>query len=260
MHAGDVCGGRDVHMQMYPRVSIVIPARNEEHNLPYVLPRIPRFVYEVILVDGHSTDATVAVARQVYPRIRILEQHGNGKGDALRQGFAACTGDIIVMLDADGSTDPAEIPVFVEALMQGYDFAKGSRFLEGGGSWDITWLRAVGNFCLRFAVNILFGTHFSDLCYGYNAFRRDCLEDVVVDCDGFEVETQLSLRMHKAQFAIIEVPSVEYPRLHGKSNLCIFHDGWRVLLTILKEKYTPLAYPSYAMSGKACQVLPFPPE
>src|SRR5436853_6652777 len=112
-----VYGGRVVYMQKYPQISVVIPARNEEHNLPYVLPRIPHFVGEVILVDGHSTDATVEVARQVYPAIRILDQHGSGKGNALRQGFAASTGDIIVMLDADGSTDPAEIPLFVAALM-----------------------------------------------------------------------------------------------------------------------------------------------
>jgi glycosyltransferase involved in cell wall biosynthesis len=247
-------------MQEYPRVSIVIPALNEEHNLPYVLPRIPRFVCEVILVDGHSTDATVAVARQVYPRIRILDQHEKGKGDALRQGFAACTGDIVVTLDADGSANPAEIPVFVEALMQGYDFAKGSRFLEGGGSWDITWLRTIGNSCLRFIVNLLFGTRFSDLCYGYNAFWKDCLENVAVDCDGFEVETQLSLRMHKAQFAIIEVPSVERPRLYGKSNLCAFRDGWRVLQVIFKEKYTLSTRTSCANPARTYQVLPFPPE
>src|SRR5215471_6298129 len=163
-------------MQDYPQVSVVIPARNEELNLPHVLSRIPRFVNEVILVDGHSTDATVEVARQLYPTIHILDQRGHGKGDALRQGFVACAGDIIVMLDADGSTDPAEIPLFIEALMQGHDFAKGSRFLKGGDSQDITWLRKVGNFCLSRVVNLLFGTRFSDLCYGYNAFKRHCLE------------------------------------------------------------------------------------
>lgn len=188
-------------MKKYPRISVVIPARNEEHNLPHVLPRIPRFVSEVILVDGHSTDSTVEIARQLYPSMRILHQHGKGKGDALRQGFAASTGDIIVMLDADGSTDPAEIPLFVEALMQGYDFAKGSRFLKGGGSLDITWLRTIGNFFLGLIVNCLFNTRFSDLCYGYNAFKKHCLENVIVDCDGFEIETQLHLRFHKARLA-----------------------------------------------------------
>jgi hypothetical protein len=164
------------------------------------------------------------------------------------------------MLDADGSTDPAEMPVFVEALMQGYDFAKGSRFLKGGGSRDITWLRTMGNSCLKFTVNRLFGTHFSDLCYGYNAFRKACLDSVAVDCDGFEIETQLHLRVHKAQLAIIEVPSVEYPRLYGKSNLRTLRDGWRVFQTILKEKYAPLTHTPHTMSSATYHALPVPPE
>jgi glycosyltransferase involved in cell wall biosynthesis len=247
-------------MQKYPRVSVVVPACNEERNLPYVLPRIPRFVCEVILVDGHSTDATVAVARQVYPTIRVLSQYGRGKGDALRQGFAACTGDVVVMLDADGSTDPVEIPAFVEALMQGYDFAKGSRFLDGGGSEDITWLRMMGNLSLKFIVNRLYGTRFSDLCYGYNAFRRACLEQVILDCDGFEIETQLHLQVCKAGLAVVEVPSVEYPRLYGKSNLRAFRDGWRVLLTIFREKYVQLRSAPRVMSGTDCHALSVPPE
>lgn len=119
-------------------------------------------------------------------------------------GFMASTGDIIVMLDADGSTDPTEIPRFVEALMQGNDFAKGSRFLKGGGSADITILRRWGNTCLRSLVNILFRTRFSDLCYGYNAFWRACLDDVIVDCADFEVEVLPNIRMHTAKLKIFE--------------------------------------------------------
>src|SRR5437660_2179508 len=127
-----------------PRISVVIPTRNEAENLHYVLPYIPSIVSEIILVDGHSTDDTIAVAQQLMPAIHVIRQIGRGKGDALRIGFAACTGDIIVMLDADGSADPNEIPRFVEALIRGNDFAKGSRFIEGGGSRDISFLRGLG--------------------------------------------------------------------------------------------------------------------
>ena len=221
---------------LYPRVSVVIPTRNEASNLPYVLPLIPESVYEVILVDGLSTDDTVEVAQQLLPHIRIVKQTGRGKGNALREGFAQCTGDIIVMLDADGSADPDEIPRFINALMSGYDFAKGSRFLKGGGSRDITMLRQAGNAALSILVNILFGTRFSDLCYGYNAFWRRCLDDVAIDCDGFEVETLLNLRMHKAKKRIVEIPSFEHVRIYGESNLQTFSDGWRVLKTIFKER------------------------
>jgi glycosyltransferase involved in cell wall biosynthesis len=223
------------------RISVVIPTLNEAQNLPYVLPRIPPIVAEVILVDGHSTDNTIAVAQQLLPTIHVIKQMGKGKGSALRAGFAACTGDVIVMLDADGSADPNEIPLFVEVLKAGNDFAKGSRFLQGGGSRDITPLRRQGNYSLCKLVNMLFGTHFSDLCYGYNAFWRYCLDRVEIDCDGFEIETLISLRTHKANLKIVEVPSFEYPRRHGFSNLHTFRDGWRVLKTIVKELYYPAA-------------------
>jgi len=224
-----------------PRISVVIPALNEAPNLQYVLPHIPPIVSEVILVDGHSTDGTITVAQRLLSSIRIVKQMGRGKGNALRAGFAACTGDIIVMLDADGSADPGEIPRFVEALKLGDDFAKGSRFLQGGGSQDITALRWGGNYTLCRLVNLLFGTRFSDLCYGYNAFWRHCLDCIEIDCDGFEVETLISLRMHKANLKIVEVPSFEHPRRYGYSNLHTFRDGWRVLRTIVKELHHPAA-------------------
>jgi glycosyltransferase involved in cell wall biosynthesis len=230
--------------ESYPRVSVVIPARNEAQNLQHVLPHLPSIVTEVILVDGHSTDGTVAIAKQLLPTIQVVKQTGKGKGDALRLGFAACSGDIIVMLDADGSADPREIPKFVEALLKGNDFAKGSRFARGGGSHDITLLRRLGNFGLSGLVNLLFGTKFSDLCYGYNAFWRHCLNYVEVDCNGFEVETLINIRMHKAKLKIAEIPSFEHPRIHGESNLDTFRDGWRVLKTIVKErgrKVSPLS-------------------
>lgn len=230
------------HLQR-PTTSVVIPARNEASNLQYVLPHIPPIVSEVILVDGHSTDDTVAVAQQLLPTIHIVEQMGKGKGDAIRAGLAASTGDIVVLLDADGSTDPHEIPHFVEALVDGNDFAKGSRFAKGGGSHDITLLRRVGNYGLSKLVNMLFRTQFSDLCYGYNAFWKHCLNYVEIDCDGFEVETLINIRMHKANLKIIEVPSFEYQRIHGTSNLNTFKDGWRVLKTILRERSRNVASP-----------------
>jgi glycosyltransferase involved in cell wall biosynthesis len=222
--------------QQYPSISVVIPTHNEAQNLDYVLPYIPPLVSEVILVDGHSTDDTIAVAEQLLPTIHIIKQVRRGKGDALRIGFAACTGDIIVMLDADGSADPDEIPRFVEALLGGNDFAKGSRFIKGGGSHDITPLRSLGNYGLSQLVNILFRARYSDLCYGYNAFWKYCLDHIEIDCDGFEIETLINIRIYKANLKVIEVPSFERPRRFGQSNLRTFRDGWRVLKTIVKER------------------------
>src|SRR5581483_11053591 len=169
-------------------VTVVIPTLNEAENLPHVLPAIPP-AYEVLIVDGGSADGTVDVAQQLRPSCRVLRQPGHGKGDALAHGFAEATGDIIVTLDADGSTDASEIPRFVETLRAGADFAKGSRFLDGGGSADITRVRRLGNHMLSRLVNFLYGCVYTDLCYGYNAFWRRCIPSLAVDCSGFEIET-----------------------------------------------------------------------
>jgi glycosyltransferase involved in cell wall biosynthesis len=219
-----------------PTVSVVIPTLNEAANLPHVLTRLPDMIDELVIVDGNSVDDTVAVARMIRPDVRIVEQDGRGKGNALACGFAAARGDIIVMLDADGSTDPQEIPAFVAALTAGADFAKGSRFAPGGGSTDITGFRRLGNLGLNMLVNVLFGTRYSDLCYGYNAFWRHCLPYMDVTCDGFEVETLINVRIARAGLVVTEVASVEHERIHGQSNLHPVRDGLRVLRTIVSER------------------------
>jgi len=223
------------------RVSVVIPTLNEEKNLPHVFARLPEGLHEVIVVDGHSTDATVAVARRLRPGVRVITQPGRGKGNALAAGFAACTGDIVVTMDADGSTDPAEIPRFVAALCHGADFVKGSRFAQGGGSSDITRLRRLGNRALNALVNALYHTSYTDLCYGYNAFWARCLPYMRVDCDGFEVETLVNVRIAKAGLIIHEVPSHERNRIHGNSHLNAMRDGTRVLVTIALERVSSLS-------------------
>lgn len=221
-----------------PTVTVVVPALNEADNLPHVLPAIPGWVDEVILVDGHSRDGTVAVARRLLPGIRVITQPGRGKGNALRAGFAAATGDIVVMIDADGSTDPAEIGTFVRHLRAGADFVKGSRFLQGAGTDDISRIRGFGNACITRAVRLLFGGRYSDLCYGYNAFWRSVLPELDLDSDGFEIETLMGIRALKAGLRIVEVHSFERPRLHGTSNLHAARDGWRILRVILRERFS----------------------
>lgn len=220
----------------WPRVSVIVPTLNEAKNLPHVFAELPPGLHEVIVVDGFSTDGTPEVARALRPNVRVVDQKTRGKGDALRCGFAASTGDILIMLDADGSADPAEIPAFVKALMQGADFAKGTRFHEDGGSSDITALRRAGNRLLSGTVNLLFGTSYSDLCYGYNAFWHHCLPAMNVDCTGFEVETLINIRIARSGLNVSEVPSFERNRIHGQSNLNTFRDGGRVLRTILRER------------------------
>ncbi|RKR75627.1 glycosyltransferase family 2 protein [Frondihabitans australicus] len=232
-----------------PTISIVVPARNEAKNLEVILPQLPQ-VHEVILVDGNSVDGTVETAQRVLPGIKVVHQTRKGKGNALACGFEAATGDIIVMFDADGSADPAEIPAFVETLVKGADVAKGSRFRKGGGSEDLTLFRSGGNLGLNLICNIILGTKYSDLCYGYNAFWRDVLPAIeLLDSalpapanggmlwgDGFEIETILTCRFAAAKLRVHEVPSFEKNRIHGESNLNAISDGIRVLKTIFDEK------------------------
>jgi glycosyltransferase involved in cell wall biosynthesis len=231
-----------------PRISIVVPALNEALNLSVVLPQLPP-VHEVILVDGGSVDGTVMAARRALPSIITVLQRRRGKGNALAAGFSRVTGDIVVMFDADGSADPTELSRFVEALTSGADFAKGSRFTVGGGSADITRVRRWGNWFLNLIFNLGFGTRYSDLCYGYNAFWADLiplldLPDHAAAApssgrmmwgDGFEIETIINCRFAAAGVAIAEVPSVEKLRMFGESNLRAVSDGFRVLKTLFTE-------------------------
>ena len=221
------------------KVSVVVPALNEAENLPYVLPRIPSWVHEVLLVDGHSIDNTIDVARRLIPDIRIVQQAGKGKGAALRTGFAEATGDIIVMLDADGSTDPDEIPAFVGTLLAGADFAKGTRFSQGAGTHDMPLYRRLGNWVFVVLVRTLFGGRYSDLCYGYNAFWRRIVPSLDLSADGFEIETMMNIRALRANLKIAEVASFEAPRVFGEGRLQTIPDGWRVAKTIWREWWRP---------------------
>ena len=261
-----------------PRVSVVIPALNEARNLPHVFSLVPEDIHELILVDGHSRDDSVRIARDLRPDVRVVMQTRRGKGNALACGFKTATGDIIVTIDADGSADPGEIPLFVKALTEGADFAKGTRFAGSGASHDITRLRRFGNGMLSGLVNLLYGTRYTDLCYGLNAFwtyvvphldlnATAAAPDGNGDClwgDGFEIETLINIRAARAGLAIIEVPSVEHARIHGVSNLNALTDGLRVVRTILRERFSrrrpPMHMSAAAPPPRAEHAAPPPPR
>jgi glycosyltransferase involved in cell wall biosynthesis len=217
------------------QVTVVIPVIDEALNLPRVLPRIPPWVNHVLLIDGDSQDGTHEVVRQLDPTIDLLIETRRGKGAALTAGFAAAASDIIVMLDGDGSTDPAEIPAFLGALLAGADVVKGSRFLEGGGTADMSTVRKMGNWGFVMLSRLLFRSRYTDLCYGYMAFWSRILPKLELDGEGFEIEAMLSLRALTAGLQVTEVASYEFRRPFGKSHLRTIPDGWRVLKTILRE-------------------------
>jgi glycosyltransferase involved in cell wall biosynthesis len=260
---------RAVEPMSAPKISVVIPTYNEAKNLPHVFGLLSDDLHEVIVVDGHSVDGTIEVARALRPDVKVVHQNRRGKGNAMACGFAAVTGDIVVMLDADGSADPREIERFVEALLSGADFAKGTRFANGGGSADITRLRAWGNRWLNRAANLLFGTRYTDLCYGYNAFWSGILPTLELDAtdrpqttrlwgDGFEIETIINTRVAKAGLRIVEVPSFEFERLHGQSNLNTWRDGLRVLRALAVERFNGVSSQGRRPALDAAAAIPSP--
>ena len=227
-----------------PAVSVIICALNEEQNLQHVLPKIPVWVDEILLVDGHSTDATVQIAKDLCPRIRILYQTGKGKGDALKLGVNEARGEIVVTLDADGETPPEEIERFIKPLLEGNDFTKGSRLFKRRPI-RMPRYRWFGNKVLAFTCNILYGTRFSDICSGYNAFwKKDFLSlDLSQGKNeiGCSMEQQMIVRAKKAGKKIKEVPINSDGRIAGKSVISSVKQsviqGFRDWFLIIGERF-----------------------
>lgn len=222
-------------MKYNKKISLVIPTLNEEKNLPIVLEEIPDYIDEIIIVDGYSKDNTVEIAKKYNCRIFYDDV---GKGSSLIMGVEQCTGDYVIMMDADWSHRIEELSLFIEGLEMGYDFVMGSRFLQGGGTADMTPIRRLGNKLFVIIVNMFFGMNYSDLCYGYRAFRRDIFNKLNLKSKGFAIETEISIKAAKCRLKILEVPSFEKKRKYGKGNLQGFRDGLRISGTILTEILT----------------------
>jgi hypothetical protein len=220
------------------RVSLLIPALNEAQNITLLLNSISKNVPEIrdIIVVDRSVDETAQVARGLGARVII--QDGVGKGDALRQAFASkFDGDIVVTIDADGSNRTQEIPRLVEAILNGADIAKGSRFMEGGGSTDLSLIRRIGNYVFVSLVNLIWPGNYTDLCYGFLAIRKDALMTLTPHLDSkyFEIETEICIEARKLGLKVVEVPSIELKRVYGASKLRGVHDSFRIMRTIFHE-------------------------
>ena len=220
-----------------PTISVIICTLNEEESLPLVLPKIPEYVHEIILVDGHSADRTVEVAQRLRPDIKVLFQAGQGKGEALRCGFQNAEGDIIVTLDADGTTDPADMDKFIEPLLQGYDFIKGSRF-RGRLPEGMPRHRIFGNILLASAASLVFFRPLTDICSGYVAFWKRELPRLGFLEPGspYDVESVFCFRAIKRGLRLKEVGHQDKGRIAGKSKMPSFREGWNNLKIILEER------------------------
>lgn len=221
--------------QQIKKISVVIPTLNESENIKEVFPNIPKFVDEIIVVDGNSMDGTREEIMKFRTDAKIIIEKPSGKGAAMRIGFGKATGDLIIIMDADGSHNPGEIQALLEPILDGYDVANGSRLLPGGGSDDFTPFRRLGNKIFVTMVNSMYGSNYTDLCYGYRAFKKEALKKIQCCSNGFEIETEQSILMKKAGLKVKEVPSFESRRKNGNSNLRTFRDGYRILNIIFRE-------------------------
>lgn len=229
---------KEVKKTICSNITVIIPTLNEEENIEEVILGLKQMGYtNILVVDARSTDRTVEIAQKL--GARIIFQNGNGKGDALRHAFFKENNncDVIVIMDADGSMDPREIPSFLEALESGADVVKGSRFLSYAYSKDMTLIRKIGNRLLLFAVNLLHSTKYTDLCYGFGAFTTESIKRLYphLKSKNFEIEAEVFIKAKKLGLKIVEVPSIEYERKNGNSNLDSFRDGFSILKTILRE-------------------------
>lgn len=219
------------------KTTVIIPTLNEVNNIKIIINELHRLGFSnILIIDGNSDDGTVEVARKL--GVNVLNQDGKGKGAALRQAFGyGELGDWVIMMDADGSMNPNEISALLEPLKNGVDVAKASRFMHGGHSDDMTFIRRIGNRIFVFLVNRLLKAKYTDLCYGYAAFTKEALQKLNphLKATSFEIETEIFMQAKILGLQIKEVPSIELRRIHGKTNLNAVKDGFTILKTILSK-------------------------
>src|SRR4051794_25189736 len=203
------------------KISVVIPAKNEEETLPRllddlnaVIAALPAYELELIVVDDRSTDRTAEIAASKGARVVRNQRPRSGKGMALRAGFEAASGDVLVMLDADYSHRPEELPTFLEALKPGVGLVIGSRVV--GGSQEYHHVRALGNVFLSATLGLCTGRYLSDALNGYKVFRRDVFTDFTYTSANFEIEIELIANTMRKGYRIVEVSSHERARAGGE--------------------------------------------
>jgi glycosyltransferase involved in cell wall biosynthesis len=226
-------------MKRISKITVLIPALNEENNIQDVIKELKTIGFsDILVIDGNSNDNTASVCKKL--GANVIFQDKVGKGDALRKAFNHDElGDFVVMLDADGSMNPKEIDSFLDAFKTGADVVKGSRFISPAYSEDLNFSRRIGNMIMVKIVNLIWDANFSDLCYGFAAFKKSAIEKMHphLKSEHFEIEAEIFIKAKKMGFKIHEVPSVELRRKSGKSNLKMFTDGFKILRTIFSEVF-----------------------
>ncbi len=219
------------------KVSVIIPTRNEARAIGRVLEKIPKeIVNEILVIDGYSTDDTALEAKAKLRRgkDKFILQKKKGFGNAIIQAFKESSGDVIVILNGDGSQNPKDIPSLLAKINQGYDYVIASRYAKGGRSDDDTIVRFIGNRALTWLTNLIHRTNVTDSLYFFTAITRKGLKKLHLKSAGFEFCIEILIKAHKAGLKFAEVPVVERASL-SKTKVNAFWVGLRILRVILRE-------------------------
>lgn len=219
------------------RLTVVVPAYNERENIGEFLGGVMAQLGpedEVVVIDDGSTDGTGEVAAAAGARVLRLEPN-RGKGVALRQGFAAATGDYVVTIDADGQDDPAEIETLVAAARAGADLVIGSRFAGHFHGQAISRINKLGTHFFNGLINALYGAGITDSQAGFRCFRRQLLERLCPTASEYEIETEMLVQSLRLGASVVEVPVQRYRRKAGATDFSRVRHGLRILVTILRN-------------------------
>lgn len=224
-------------------LTVLLPALNEEDGIGDVIDSIPTqeiadagYSTTILVVDGHSTDRTIEIARR--KGAKVLFQNGRGKGFAVRMGFESLDSDFLVMMDADKTYPSGEMPVFLELLEQGADIVMGSRLLGDIDTGAMSDLNRAGNRILSFMASRLYGRITTDVCTGMWGFSRRAVESLRLNSSGFEVEVEMFAQAAKAGLVIREVP-ISYSRRKGQAKLGSLGSGLSIALKLLRKRFVP---------------------
>ncbi len=230
------------------RVTILMPAHNEEESMKWLLPRLVEALgaltlpYDAIVIDDGSTDQTANVAAQYGLRV-VKNPFRRGKGASIRLGLKYASGDCIVTMDADGSNVPADLPSLLQPILHGNaDVVVGSRFKQPPSeSAQEPFIRRLGNAFFNLAIFLTTGFPVTDSQSGYRAFTKPVLESVPTYTEGFEWETEVLLKIIKRGYRIVEVPIHYKERVAGVSRLALIGDSVKFLTLIIRDLFGALS-------------------
>lgn len=219
------------------KASVIVITLNEVESIASVLQDIPQTeVQEIVVIDGHSTDGTPDLVRGL--GYQVITQDGKGYGNAFLTGIKHAKGDVLILMDGDGSQNPKDIPLLLEKIAEGYDVVLGSRYLPTSGSEDDTAIRHFGNKFFTWLTNFLHNMKISDSLFLFTAIRKEVFQKIELQSQSFEFCVEVPIRAHKAGFKFSEVPSFERKRFYGKSRVNVFYHGLRIFWLIIKTKFS----------------------